>query len=203
MGASGHKLGNLIRRSMIELRKDKRKAFLLAVLAIGACAALVNLLVAPSSPVKAGAAEQPAGARIAERQPDARPGESTEGDQGKSALRDRYDRGLVRKIERDIFTPNPEFSPPRQDATAVRRTVPRTTTQPGESQEAIQRQMVLAHAQSLVLQTTMISSNPTAIVNGRVMRIGDRILGFEVVEITPRACKVRKDGVTVILEMSK
>lgn len=203
MGASGHNFGNLIRRSMIELREDRRKAVVLAVLAIGACAALVNLLAAPRYPVKAGAAERPAGARIAERRADARPGESSEGDQGKSALRDQYVRGLVRKIERDIFAPNPEFFPPQQDATAVRRTVQQTTTQPGEKQEEVRRQMVLAHAQSLVLQTTMISSNPTAIVNGRVMRIGDRILEFELVEITPWACKVRKDGVTVILEMSK
>ncbi len=203
MGASGHNFGNLIRRSMIELREDKRKAVLLAVLAIGACAAMVNLLTAPSSPLKAGAAEQPAGARIADRQPDAPPGETSEGDHGKFAPGDQHVRGLALKIERDIFAPNPEFFPPQQDATAVRRTVPQTTTQPGENQEMIRRQMVLAHAQSLVLQATMISSNPTAIVNGRVVRIGDRIIGFEVVEITPRACKVRKDGVTVILEMSK
>jgi hypothetical protein len=53
-----------------------------------------------------------------------------------------------------------------------------------------------------VLQSTFIGSTPTAVVNGRVLRVGESINGFKVVEITARACVVEQGEVKVRLEMS-
>jgi hypothetical protein len=56
-------------------------------------------------------------------------------------------------------------------------------------------------AAGLVLQSTVIGRDPTAMVSGRLVRLGDRLDAFEVVEIGPGRVVVRKDGVRVVLVM--
>ena len=64
-----------------------------------------------------------------------------------------------------------------------------------------EEQIIRAQARSLTLQSTMLSENPVAIINGQVLRVGEWINGFEVTEITAHACKVSKTDVTVLLKM--
>jgi hypothetical protein len=70
-----------------------------------------------------------------------------------------------------------------------------------EDEKEMERQAVLKQAKEMVLQSTMTSANPSAVINGRVLRLGEWLNGFQVVEISPRACKVEKRGVRVTLEM--
>ena len=49
----------------------------------------------------------------------------------------------------------------------------------------------------------MIGGTPSAVINGRVMRVGDYIEGFKVIAIHPRSCDVKKRGVEVSLDMKK
>ena len=64
------------------------------------------------------------------------------------------------------------------------------------------RREIFAQAQALSLQSTIISDVPMAIINGCVVRLGERTAsGFEVIEISACACTVMKDGVKVTLEI--
>ncbi len=70
-----------------------------------------------------------------------------------------------------------------------------------EEKLAARKKIVLAQAQALTLQSTIVTANPTAMINDSVLRKGDWINGFQVVEITPRTCSLVKDEITVILGM--
>ena len=62
---------------------------------------------------------------------------------------------------------------------------------------------VRAQADGLSLQSTMIGSSPSAVINGHVLRVGDYIEGFRVIGIHPRSCDVKKKGIEVSLGMKK
>lgn len=62
---------------------------------------------------------------------------------------------------------------------------------------------VRAQADGLVLQSTMIGLNSSAVINGRVLRVGDYIEGFKIVAVRPRSCDVKKKGIEVSLVMKK
>lgn len=206
MIVSGESFANVIRQSAIELKNDKRKAVLLIVLAIGTCAAFAHLLIDKSPANAVGAVpggHQVVGERIPREGTSDSPDAQACDERDRAAARDEYIRRIGRKIERDLFAPNPQFFPPRRESGSAKRTLARAATRPGDDEKRIERQMILAQAQSLVLQSTMISANPTAIINERIMQVGDWISGFQVTEVTPHTCKVRKNNVTVILEMSK
>ena len=67
-------------------------------------------------------------------------------------------------------------------------------------QRMTSRERVLA---ALRLETTVMGTNPTAMINGRVLRVGDSINGFTVTAIAPQACKVCRDGAEFVLAMTK
>lgn len=105
-------------------------------------------------------------------------------------------------VDRDIFTPKEAYFPVEQQDTG--KVVAATVVDPNARKEAKKRE-VRAHAQSLSLQSTVVGvvgSVSTAIVNGRVLHVGDWINDFQVVEITSRYCQLEKSGIRVMLEMA-
>jgi len=67
-----------------------------------------------------------------------------------------------------------------------------------------QDRAVRAQAQALSLQSTIVGDVdvPTAIINGEVLRVGDLINGFRVVDIAARTCTVEKANLRITLEMT-
>jgi len=203
MAGRGPNNASLKERLLGELKRDRKKVAILGVLltvlvVVGGREVLKRL-----RPAKAGAAVTPAPARSeadsvagAGRTPpaglndkDGGAGESN----GLPAL-----QNLV--VDRDLFTPNPIFYPPRQK----RRPAPKVTpVDDAAARREAEKRAVQAQAQALTLQSTVVGAVPTAIVNGRVLRVGDWITGFRVVEIGSRTCIIEKQSMRVTLEMSK
>jgi len=100
-------------------------------------------------------------------------------------------------ITRDIFLPALELFPPERTSSTAKLTGGASAQMDSETK----RRAILAQAQALSLQSTIISDAPMAIINGRVVRIGGKMNEFEVIEITAHACTVTKDGVKVTLEI--
>ena len=183
---------NWSQRVTAEMHREPKRTSVLVVL-VGILALMgVRLAVnaarpAPTEAVQALAAEPPQPTVDAEFDEISR----------RDSRRDEYIRQIDRTISRDIFMPNPHHFPPTEGPTA-RGPKAVTMDQAGQKQQAA-RQVVLAQAQALVLQSTVVSDRPTAIINGQVLRVGDRIAGFEVVEISSHACKVRMNDLMVEL----
>jgi hypothetical protein len=68
-----------------------------------------------------------------------------------------------------------------------------------------ERQILLENLQSqaakLKLQTTVMGSVATALVNGELVKVGDTVAGFKVVRIEARRVSVEQDGVVLEIEM--
>jgi hypothetical protein len=58
-------------------------------------------------------------------------------------------------------------------------------------------------ATELDLQSTMASDRPAAMINGKVLGVGDRINGFRIVQISTGQCVVEQDGVRISLQMTQ
>ena len=121
-------------------------------------------------------------------------------DRGKIAP-GRYVQRKRTEITRDLFAADMDAFEPLSAGWKSNSLAPATAnTAKGGSD--IQKRLLRAQAQSLDLQSTMVSENPVAIINGRMLRIGEWINGFELIVITPRGCSVRKNGTTIMLDMS-
>jgi len=185
-----------------EIRRDPKKAWVLGTLLVllgGICAWEVVSRIGPAT---AGAATpRPAG--VAERAdaPDPQDGDVSPWGGATPATGPALSAPASRSVDRDLFTPNPVYFPPHRPGKAVAKVLNDGPT--SEEREKARRRDVQAQAQSLALQSTVIGAEPTAIVNGRVLRAGEWINAFRVVEITTYRCVVEKDGVQVALELSK
>lgn len=185
-------------RLVVELGRDKKKTVILAVLLVVALVAIGRLLTS-GQPARVQAAVAVPPVVAAQPTSAAMTGEDL-AVQEKSARRDAYMETFARKISRDLFQPNTDFFPPVQEV------APKATAKVEAADENIaelqRRGQVQAQARSLVLQSTILGTVPTAIINGKVLRSGEWVSGFEVMEITTHTCSVRKNGVTVVLEMA-
>jgi hypothetical protein len=103
------------------------------------------------------------------------------------------------KITQDIFALKLDYFPLDQEANAP-ATVAIATTQAVDA-NIVRASAVQAKAKALVLQSTIISQRPKAVINGQIVGVKDTILGFEVVEVTGRSCVLELDGVQVRLAM--
>lgn len=195
----------LMHRVVAELKRDKKKTVVLGILVILAAVVGGRLLVRSLSPRQAGAAESPlAAARGGEG---AKAGDADDAPPDLLHLGERAAHTAQRpgrrdhEFQRDLFARRPEFYPIEQPEKEATKVVAKSEPSADEKRRAAER-LVRSQARSLSLQSTVVSSTPTAIINGRVLRTGDWINGFEITEITPRGCTVRKDGVDVQLQMS-
>jgi len=190
--------GNWKQRLLADLKADKRKAALLAVLAVVAAVVIARMTLRGGAPSPARAALATATPpAVAAPRASAAP---TDQAPPRAAPARSPASPEAHRFARDIFLPNPDFFPPAEPAQSPKLV---GATQPAspESEEESLRKSVQAQARSLMVQSTMISAQPTAIINGRVLRVGEWITGFEVVSISARGCVVRRSGVSVALEM--
>jgi len=182
----------LQQRFMAELSRDKKKAAMLAVLAVVAGVTIGRVLLDRPGPASASAGltapvtaadQTQTGANVwqqelltwSKEQPTAQPAISQAG-------------------QRDLFHPDPSVFPQVDSGNQH--------VGPADS-EASQRRAIIAQSKALSLQSTVVSANPTAIINGKVLRVGEVIDGFEVIAITWRTCEIRKDSVTVRLDLTE
>ena len=104
-------------------------------------------------------------------------------------------------VDRDIFTPNVAYFPVEEKAESSTVVSSTQVIDPTAKAEAA-KQEVQARAKALSLQSTVIGAVSTAVVNGRVLRVGDWISDFQVVEINSSSCQLEKSGIRVVLEMA-
>jgi len=206
MGDMTTNLATAFRQAAGELRQDKKKSVILCVLVLVACLVLLRLLLGGTSPADADAADPgataPADANLSAI-PQAPEYHSETADE-QTDMSPRGADGRPREmIVRDLFVPNPDFFPLVRKGPRSKKPAAQSQTQPVTSEEQMRRQIILGQANGLSLQCTMIAASPTVIINGRVLQVGGRIGGFDVVGVTPHTCSVRKDGVTVILKMGE
>ncbi len=192
------------RKFAAELKRDKKKTAILGALVIVAGIVGGRLLIRPGAPANASAAIAPAAspaptASVAVSAPPVAEARQTG---RRDADRRKYIQDLPRDFRRDLFHPNSEYYTP----TAVIVSTEKVNDKPSDAeQQAAQReqevQAVHAQARALNLQSTMLGSTPTALVNDRVLRVGEWVNGFRVAEIGASWCVVEKSGVQIRLTM--
>ncbi len=64
-------------------------------------------------------------------------------------------------------------------------------------------QAIRLAARSLKLQSTLLGADNRALINGELLNPGQRINGFELIDVGPRQVTLRRDGVEVVLEMGE
>jgi hypothetical protein len=57
--------------------------------------------------------------------------------------------------------------------------------------------------ESLVLQGAVLGNPPRAMINNRVYRLGEKLNGFEIVQVEARQIVLRKDDIEIVLPMSE
>jgi len=207
-------------RLKAELARDKKKTGILAALLLvagilGGRLVITHSLPSDASADQPGAAASPApGDADADRQAPAPRGES--GDNGDSARRDQYLAHMDRAIGRDLFAAKLSYFPPLPGAESL--AVGNAQGDPGwfgmvqqlvlrkqqaGSDELSRVNAIRAQADDLSLQSTMLGSSPTALINGQVLRQGDYVSGFQIKRIAANRCLVCKDGVDVELRMNE
>ena len=188
-----------------DIRREPRKAAVLAVLFVVAAVMIGRQLIAPAMTRSADAAATLAPV------PPAGPGELDESaEPGTDHPRAAPDYRIVR----DIFLPNPSVFPlPRVKEALEQPTV--LAKEPGPTEEelrakaaALERarrqaveRAVQAEAGGLRLQSILAGRFRTAIINGQLVRAGGWIGGFRVVEVNSQDCVLEKDDVRVKLAM--
>ena len=188
-----------------EIRRQPKKAIILSVLVVVLIALSAWEVLRRGSPARATAAVVT---------PNAGPGDGTGSSVRSgagSAERDANDTARAQAdgagdserlaVDRDLFTPDPTYFPAR------RKPRPATVIKPIDDSIAVkeaQDRAVRAQAQALSLQSTIVGDVdvPTAIINGEVLRVGDLINGFRVVDIAARTCTVEKANLRITLEMT-
>jgi len=202
-------------RLRAELGRDKKKTAVLGLLLAVAGIVAGRLAITHAVPDRASGAEAlavvapPPGGDEDDAQRDP-PGRRHAADH---ARRTAYLARLDRTVTRDLFRPNLEYFPrlpgtedpadagpadPGWFGDVHRRIVEK---QRAGSDELARIRAVRAQARELSLQSTMLGSRPTALINGQVLRTGDGINGFRVKRIASDRCVVSKGGVDVELRM--
>ncbi len=188
-------------RLVVELKRDKKKTTILALLLVVTGVVGGRMIVKQLAPSQAGAAAVPATAvapSAVATTPHTVSGMLPEYQNDSSVERKKYILQIDHTISRDIFVPNEEYfalEKPVSKSKVVLPDAPKTDNKEAE------RQAIRAQAQTLTLQCTIDGVTPTAIINGSVVRAGEWINGFKVVKVTSRECTLEKKGVTVILGM--
>lgn len=188
---------NLKDRMLAEMRRDPKKASILGVLGAVLLIISVREVVrrsgspAPARAFEATSLRKPAGEARA-------PGLA----KGKDRQRERSLPIAKATVDRDIFTPNVAYFPVEEKAKPASLVASAQVVDPTAKAEAAKLR-VQAQAKALSLQSTVVGAVPTAIINGRVLRVGDWVSDFQVVQISSRSCKLEKSGIRVMLEMAE
>ena len=196
----------------MNLLADKKKAALLAVLLLAGGGLLVRSMF-KSSPQSVVAATTPAQtARLGAQQTVSQATEARV--RRNDDRREEYLAKIDRTISRDLFAVSFPAFPPTEAAAAVAEPegpgvqgwLEQLKAQEADDAEAItQKQqhtsLIRGQAQALRLQSLMMTSRPTVMINGQILTAGEMIGGFRVERITPGGCVVAQDGVEVTLTL--
>ncbi len=188
-------MSNFQKQLLAELKRDKKKTVIMAVLLLVAMVVIGRVVLKAGKPATASADT------TVRNSTDPQPAMSGEPDTAETGESDHD--GKVRNlgpidttITRDIFATNPKYFPPGKiDGVPVEFASVKT------DDVAAEREAILARARELTLQSTMLSATPTAIIEGQVLRVGETINGYKVVEIGPRQCTLEKNGIRVSIAM--
>ncbi len=180
-----------------ELLADKKKTVVMGALLLVAAFMGVRLFAGRTRPAAATTAAAPA---AAPDEPAVRPGGRT----GRNAALNAYLAQMDRRVSRDLFSTDfggypeaPVVEKPKPDAAGRRPAVDPAAVARLELETAVRRE-----AQQLHLQGTMPGGNPSAIINGRVVRVGQAFEGFEIRSIGQGSCVVARGAVEVTLRMN-
>lgn len=196
------KLAGLTDRLKEEFLRDKRKTAVLVVVALVMLVVLAVRTLHGSAPAKAvGAQSAGVTAATADRSRLSAWADSIAGERIAHAAAVAPRDASHSAITRDLFALKEDLFPPRQQAVPV-AVLSNTKGDADKPAEKSIEHVVQAQARALILQSTIVSDDPIAIINGTVLRVGDSINGFRVVSISPRGCTMKKRGVTVFLEMN-
>jgi len=179
--------------------RDKRKSVALGVLVAVFCVVCARALVCCYWPERA-VAGPPVASKLAPMAL-SQAGPAEPGSPKQAPAEPARKTPKRRQITRDLFAVNIELFPPKETLSKVSLAEGRNDGQSAQAVLKTRQRVIQAQARALALQTTVISSDPTAIINGRVLRIGDWINGFKMIEITPRSCTLEKNGIRVVLQM--
>ena len=172
-----------MRRLVFELGHDKKRTFVLFVLLLAGSVMLVRMIARSPGSAKAAPAIEAA------RQATPKALQATPPFGALSGLTsERLAIATGKRITRDVFLFQEDYYPPAKgDEAGSKGSRPaadsRTKAQIVEQQART----------SLALQSTFISADPTAVINGTVLRVGDWIDGFRIAEITSKTCVVEKE----------
>ncbi|MCK4601617.1 MAG: hypothetical protein KAU28_04075 [Phycisphaerae bacterium] len=176
-----------------ELTRNKKQTLVLGALVLVGLVLGARMLNKKPAPGKAAAS-------VAELTPDGASSLSSvmpsEAASTANTDRDEYIRRISHDITRDLFEFHadlyPLVRPPQPSLPAAAPGQP-----PGQATE----ELVRMRAAELLLQSTIDSEIPVAVINGRVLAANDKIDGFRVVEISSGWCVVEQAGVQVRLDM--
>ncbi|MCE5327288.1 MAG: hypothetical protein LLG01_12845 [Planctomycetaceae bacterium] len=191
-----------------ELLRDKKKTAILSVLLVVGVIMGVRL-IGKSEPVAAQAAVAVAAPAAGVTAPQAE-------EVIKSIAARKTNPNQVRVFKRDLFRVHEDLytllSSPAAQAAPVAPAAGPIVDPELETKRRIER--VQLEAKLLCLQITIVSDNPTAIINGDPFGIGDTITTlvkerdgketkaeFKVVSIAAKVCTIVRDGVSVELRM--
>ena len=181
-------------RMAMELRRDKKKTAILVALVL-VCAVLGGRLIAGRlGPSKASGSQgvvPTAKVVTASQNTSGAPGSVPFG----ASARDKYIANIKPGITRDLFRfKTTSFRKVRQiDTPKVPTTQPAKRDKVAENKKRIAgiRDGVRARAEKqLIVQSTIVGGSPMAIINGRLLRMGDSIGGFKLVAVSTRGCEV-------------
>ncbi len=180
-----------------ELSRNKKQTCLLGLLlAVGL---FVGIKALAKKPKDAAAAAAPAAAAgqvssgFSSGQPQASPG-----GQRDSGERDAYISQITHDIERDLFhLPSALYPLVKLPTPEVVAEPVNLEQAPVEDIEAIVRE----RAEGLSLQSVIDSDTPIAVINGRVLAVGDSIDGFTVANVAAGQCVLSQAGVQISLKM--
>jgi len=185
-----------------DLKRNKKKTALLAALAIVCLVVVGRLFIKPSLPESASAVVT-AAANVSHEATKAESAPSGGSDDDQRRL--KYIHQIDPKITRDLFAMKDELFPRSEPVTPAPVVIHPATRPAAPDQASIERD-IRNEANKLFakgLQSTVSGPNPTAIINERVLRNGDRIEGFEIVDITSRSCSLVKKGVRITLALTR
>lgn len=126
---------------------------------------------------------------------------SSSADDAIEIVRDPTPRVVVdwpEKLPRDLFAVDASRyrRTVKQDTDGVEEKSPRSLTDKDRKNEALRRR-----GQGLTLQSVTTGGEPRAMINGRLMKIGQRVDGFELLEIHERSVVLQMRDVKLRLGM--
>lgn len=103
---------------------------------------------------------------------------------------------LPKAVERDLFALDETRFEKRANLPGPVAVAPKSTPQPADPNQQAQ-----AAARGLTLQTTMLGDVPRAMINGQLLKVGESVQGFVLIQIQQRHVILQRDDVQVRLEM--